>query len=246
MADVKPLEEWFTAVAEDAAMLARLHATELDASTWEALHESSFPDCLGLLPSDPEFATGWQAMREALDSLPRRWEEPLSTALAADFASTYCNNRFHANPHASAWLDEDGLLFQRAMFDLRQVYRKLGVQAAHWRTVAEDHIAAQLHFTALLAARSPILSSDQNRELWCGWGEALEVYLLSWLKRFIERIAYQAETPFYPALGLLTWGWVETLRSAITQQWGHPRLSSEELNNRLLRIATSKTVTCSE
>jgi len=233
------MHEWFETVADDAQMLARLHAAELDAATWRALRSNAFPDCLGLIPQREEPKAAWQAMRDALAMLPEAWEPRLSESLACDFAAIYLNNRFRANPHASAWLDEDGLLFQNAMFDLRRIYAEMGVHARNWRTISEDHLAAQLQFTEMLARNASTLPSEHYQNLWQRWGEALEVYLLSWLKRFVQQVSTHAESPFYPALALLTWGWCETLRDAIAVHFSAPRLSTEVLKQRLEKVAKS-------
>ncbi len=226
------------AVADDALMLARLHAAELDASTWRALRETGFPEGLGLLPARAEHAAAWDSMREALKWLSTDWNESLATTLASDFASIYLNNRFRANPHASAHLDEDGLLFQNAMFDLRRLYRQHGWSALSWRRMSEDHLAAQLQFTAVLARQS-FPSWQTEQAAWQEWGEALEVYLLSWIQRFAQRIAERAEAPFYPALAALTWAWTETLRDHIAMLWQAPRLTPEVLKQRLEQVSKS-------
>jgi len=196
---VRVSSQW---AAEDLRTLAWLHAGERDALTWLSLHEHGFPRGLSLAEQDePEL----QAMEQALSALfTQRQEAPRRTddRLAADFAGIYLTHAFQASPCESVWLDEDHLMMQAPTFEVREAYRRHGMQVQGWRRMPDDHLSHELAFVAfLLEADEPAAAA-----------EFLDQHLMRWLPGFAARVAQRSRSDVYGALALLTLSCCRNLR----------------------------------
>jgi hypothetical protein len=114
-------------LADDAETLALIHSSELSPSMLTELRSIGFPDNLGLLPAGPSAAEAWTAMRCALDLLKADADATEFDRLAADYASIYLTSGYGVSPCESTWFDDDHLICQDAMFQLREVYRAAGL-----------------------------------------------------------------------------------------------------------------------
>ncbi|MBS3916788.1 MAG: molecular chaperone TorD family protein [Sulfuritalea sp.] len=211
------------ALAEDAEALAALHDRELTAETIAALREAGFPANLGLLPAGECSQEAWRLMAAALAET----QAADLDLLAADYAAIYLTGAYGASPCESVWTDDDHLVCQDAMFDLREIYAAAGLAAADWRRRPDDHLVLQLLFLAH-ALRRPG-GPDELRRL----AAMLDEHLLRWLPDFANRVAARAETPFFAVLGRLTFAWCEQLRGLLAESLGEPRPTREEIEARL-------------
>ncbi|MDR2837315.1 MAG: molecular chaperone TorD family protein [Azonexus sp.] len=217
--------QWQTLVAEDLSLLARLHGLELDAATLAALRAAQFPDCLALPPVSGEGKEARQLAAEAVASSDPAFALPLDD-LAADYAAIYLTGRYHASPNESAWLDEDGLERQEAMFAVREWYRRHDLGAGDWRRRQDDNLSLQLQFIAHLCRAA------ENKTDWRAVADFLDKHPLRWLRRFAERVAGRAMTPFYAALGMLTADYLSALRAALIRLADAPLPPPEDENAR--------------
>ena len=197
------LAEALIALADDAETLARLHDRELDAPALDALRGLGFPANLALLPAGEATRSAWQEMAAAL---PSRSDPAMIDALAVDYAAIYLTGAYRASPTESPWLDDDRLTCQQAMFDLRSIYREVGLKAANWRWRSDDHLVLQLLFV------SHCLRSSAGADALHKASEFLTRHLLNWLPRFVAQVVLRAEHDFYPALSNLTLSWCEQIR----------------------------------
>lgn len=205
------------AIADDAAALAVLHDRELTPAVLLALRESHFPASLGLLPDGAAAAAAWRAMADAIKALAPPYDAACLDRLAAEYAAVYLTGAYRASPHESAWTDDDGLICQTSMFELRDIYAAAGLAATDWRKRPDDHLVVQLLYIAH-AFREP-LDRDGCRRL----AQVLDDHLLRWLPEFAGRIVQRAGEPFYAGLALLTAAWLETLRELLAHRLGEPR-----------------------
>lgn len=217
------------AIAEDAESLAALHDRELTPDLVAALHEAKFPDCLGLMPATREIAAAWHAMEKELARLPFAPDGTLMDELAAEYAAIYLTGAYGASPCESAWTDDDRLVCQASMFELRDIYAAAGLAAADWRHRPDDHLVLQLLYVAH-AARAARTADD-----WRALARMLDEHLLRWIREFAARIAQRSQSPFYAELATLTAAWVDTLRDLLATQLGEPRPTREEIETRLKR-----------
>lgn len=214
-------------IAEDAVSLAALHDRELTPDLLAALHEAKFPACLGLMPATAAVTAAWRTMADGLASLPIAPDSAAFDDLAVDYAAIYLTGAYGASPCESVWTDDDHLVCQDAMFQLRDLYAAADLAAADWRHRPDDHLVLQLLYVAH-AARTTATHA-QMRAL----ADMLDMHLLRWLPDFAARVAARSSTQFYAGLAVLTVAWLDTLRDLIAVQLGEVRPSREEIEERL-------------
>lgn len=204
-------------VKDDADTLAWLHDAELRPAFVHALKHVQFPSNLALLPQRDDTRAAWEAMARAVAGLHAHPAAAEIDGLAADYAEIYLTGALGVSPYESFWTDDDHLICQDAMFELRALYAGLGFATADWRRRPDDHLVLQLLYVgeAARAAKTP----DDWRTL----GKALDRHLLQWLEAFCGRVAARSGSGFYVALAVLTWAWLETLRDLIADRLGEPR-----------------------
>lgn len=214
-------------IAEDAESLAALHDRELTTDLITALHEAGFPDCLGLLPARRETTSAWRMMGDALAELPYLTDTAQLEELAAEYAAIYLTGAYGASPCESVWTDDDRLVCQAAMFQLRDLYAAQGLATPDWRQRADDHLVPQLLFIAHCAhtAHAP--------DDWRALATLLDEHPLRWIEEFAGRVAARTRAPFYAGLAVLTAAWLDTLRDLIARHLDEPRPTRAEIETRL-------------
>jgi len=225
------LKQFRIAVAADLITLASLHHAEVDDVLLIDLDVQGFPDTLGLKLTQPTSMEASSIMRQALEALSAPLHAEQLDELAADYAAIYLNHDYNASPYESVWLDEENLVMQAPMFQVREFYRRHGLGVADWRNRADDHLVIELLFIARLL-QSALMQHDQANAL----GDAarfMDEHLLRWLPRFGERVAKRCVTPFYAAAGWLTSAYCEELRDTLADFLGEPRPSAEEIEARM-------------
>jgi TorA maturation chaperone TorD len=214
-------------IAEDAESLAALHDRELTTDLIAALHDAKFPDCLGLLPASREVAIAWRAMRDELARLPATPDTDVMDDLAAEYAAIYLTGAYGVSPCESFWTDDDHLVCQTSMFQLRDIYAAAGLAATDWRQRPDDHLVLQLLYIAH-AARMATSRAD-----WRVLAQMLDEHPLRWINDFAARVATRSRSRFYAELAVLTATWLDTFRDLIARHLGEPRPSRTEIEERL-------------
>jgi TorA maturation chaperone TorD len=214
-------------IAEDAESLAALHDRELTPDLVAALREAQFPAGLGLMPALPEAAAARQAIANALAALPEVPDGATLDDLAAEYAAIYLTGAYGASPCESFWTDDDHLVCQASMFQLREIYAAAGLAAADWRQRPDDHLVLQLLYIGHAARRATA------PEHWRSLARMLDEHPLRWTTDFAVRIAARSSAPFYAGLAVLTAAWLDALRNLIAQQLNEPRPSRAEVEAQL-------------
>ncbi|RMG38915.1 MAG: dehydrogenase [Gammaproteobacteria bacterium] len=227
-----PLTTMLEVIAGDLSLLAGIQDRELAEADLKALVEIGFPGCLGL---SPDSAPGREA-QALLAELMRRIAEAgadsaLIDELAADYADIYLNHSIQASPMESVWLDEDGLVMQEPMFQVREWYQRYGLAAENWRVRPDDHLVLQLQFLAHLAQNAP--ASEEAGEHLSEMARFMDEHLLRWIGQFAERVVARCGTPFYAGIAQLTAAYLEQLRDLLVELLGEPRPSAEEIEERM-------------
>ncbi len=214
------------AAGDDLALLARLHGKEMDA---ELLAQLSHSDFAGFFAFVPDSEMGQQAC----SVIDRGWQvlddgdrQRLRDRLAADFAALYLTYRHRVSPDESVWLDEDGLVRQKPMLEVREWYARFGVAAPDWRKVPDDNIALQLAFVAHL------MTARNEEDAWLASLEDaarfLDDHLLLWLDDFASAAASRCHTPFYAGLAVFTAAWMHAFREMLGRMTDIAPLTPEE------------------
>lgn len=213
--------------AEDLQLLATLHDREPEAALLQELRSLEFPHCLTLHPDTNAGREAMQLMHEALKTLPEEPDEATLNELAADYAGIYLNYAISASPEESVWLDEDSLICQESMFQVRSWYEKHGLGIPDWRIRPDDHLAYQLQFIAWL------LDLDDKTETLEQLATFMDEHLLRWVGNFGERVMTRCDTPYFAGLAAVTAAYCEELRDLLAEFLQQPRPSREEIEERM-------------
>ena len=219
-------------VAEDLELLAALHDREPDASTLEGLRKLDFPGDLGLHLTGEKGRHALQLMTQALAALPKQPGKNDLDELAADYANIYLNHGIQASPEESVWLDDDHLICQDSMFQVRSWLERYGLQAENWRIRPDDHLVYQLKFIAHLLS--------QKEEPLEEAGHFMDEHLLRWIGDFSQRVVQRCDTPYFAGLALLTDAYCDELRDLIASITGQPRPLPEEIEERMNNKAANQ------
>lgn len=203
------LEFYFKAIADDLLQLGALHDRELDSETFARLGKTEFPGNLALvLTSEPALEAS-EMIRRALAHNPGSSMKTILDEMASDYADIYLVNALQSSPCESVWTDEDRLMMQQAMFDLRCWYEKHGLAASDWRSRPDDHLVCQLEFLAHLFRKAEGVDELKEAAMF------LDAHLLCWLGGFSVRVANRCRTPFYAGIAMLTAAYVNELRELL-------------------------------
>lgn len=215
-------------VAEDLRLLAALQAEELKAELITEIQQLNFPEGLGM-------RVNRDLSREVLSTLSQvvaNWPKPVDQALvdsfAADFAAIYLNTQHGAHPSESYWLDEEHLLMQKPMFQVRDCYEEQGIKVENWRERTDDHLVNELLFIAELVGRE-----ENFKPSFQSAATFMDEHLLRWLGQFSQRVASHSRSEFYAGLCLLTSCYCEELRDLLAKILDEPRPSPEEIEARM-------------
>ncbi len=214
-------------VAEDLNLIATLHDREPDATLLRELKRIDFPFCLTLIP---EIGPGAQALfllEEALAKLSVDVDQCTLDDLAADYASIYLNHNISASPEESVWLDEDSLICQQSMFDVRTWYKTYGLEIPDWRQRPDDHLVYELQFIACLLEKDSNLKTLEQATVF------MDEHLLRWLGNFGERVLGRCDTQYFASIAALTAVYCEDLRDVLAEVLEQPRPTREEIEERM-------------
>lgn len=226
--DGRTLALFRTAAADDLRLLASLHDRELDGERIHALWLEGYEDFLGLRLMGAPAHRALGLLRAGLTDIPSSLGAESLDRLAADYADIYLTNGLRASPCESVWLDEDGLVMQGPMFDVRACYSRHGLAVPDWRRRSDDHLVHQLQFLAFLLAPDEGQEGADLTEV----ARFLDEHPLLWIDRFAERVAARCETRFYAGLALLTAAYLDELRGVLADLAQVPRPSPEEMEAR--------------
>ena len=214
-------------VAEDLQVLATLHDREPDAALLQQLKAVDFPSSLTLLPNTEPGIEAMTLVKQALSALSIDPDKDVLDELAADYASIYLNHNISASPEESVWLDEDSLMCQQSMFQVRSWYESHGLEIPDWRLRPDDHLVYELQFIAFL------LNRDEQMETLDKTATFMDEHLLRWLGNFGERVLVRCDTPWFAGVAALTAAYCEELRDILAEVLQQPRPSREEIEDRM-------------
>lgn len=221
------LEAFCQAIADDLAMLARLHAKEPDAGLLQRLRSQRFPAGLGLTLESDAGHQAVELMQQAVASMPDVIEPAALDELASDYASIYLNFNIQASPEESVWVDEENLAYQDAMFQVRNWYARYGLSVPDWRLCPDDHLVYELQFLEHLfrhEATETGLSSVAR---------FMDEHLLRWVTRFAERVGARCATPYFAGAARLTGAYCNELRDLLADLIGEARPHPDEIEQRM-------------
>ena len=112
-----------------------------------------------------------------------------------------------APPWESVYGQKDAMLFQESTLEVRNTYRQYGLIPEGYPHVADDSLALELHFMALLAQRGLDAfyagkKDDLTADL-TGSSDFLKKHLLVWVPKFLERMKGAKTNILYPQMCLV-------------------------------------------
>lgn len=213
--------------AEDLELLAVLHDREPDARLLQQLRQADFPQVMALnLESEPGLRAV-DLMQKSIASMPEAITTDFLDNLAADYASIYLNHSIRASAEESVWLDEDSLICQNNMFQVRTWFEKYGLEIKNWRIRPDDHLVYQLQFIAHL------LDLDDDMETMADAATFMDEHLLRWLGDFGQRVSQRCETAYFAGATSLTAAYCEELRDLLSEILQQPRPGKKEIEERM-------------
>jgi len=243
--DMASLLQWSEAVSQDLQQLAALHDREVDAALVEALREVNFPYNLGLNLTaqvaddltDNQAGTPQNFVETALQALPEELDQQTLDYLAVDYADIYLNHSLHASPFESVWLDEDHLIQQEPMFQIRDWYARYGLKTENWRIRSEDHLVLQLQFIAMLLDPKSTLAGDNSQlkqlKRMQDATMFMDEHLLIWVSDFCSLVAQRCSTDFYASVAILTNAYIQKLRDTLAEITEIKRPTAEEIAKKM-------------
>jgi len=214
-------------VAEDLLLLATLHDREPDSELLQQLKSLDFPYCLTFVPDTGPIAGSVSLLNKTLSELPAHPDQDIMDELAADYASIYLNHKISASPEESVWLDEDSLMCQDSMFQVRSWFESEGLGIPDWRIRPDDHLVYQLQFIAHL------LKKDDKMETLGQVATFMDEHLLRWLGNFAERVLTRCETAYFAGIAAVTAANGEELRDMLADILQQSRPSREAIELRM-------------
>jgi TorA maturation chaperone TorD len=110
----------------------------------------------------------------------------------------------------SVYFNEERLIFQEQTIQVRQWYRRFGVEPENLHNEPDDHIGLELSFLAYLA-KLGLQALDENDEV--KFEQTLQAqrqfiseHPLRWVPIWCRSVKEHAKTDFYKGLALLTYG----------------------------------------
>lgn len=112
-----------------------------------------------------------------------------------------------AVPWESVYLSSEGLVFEAQTLEVRQFYRRFGLQAPKLNREPDDHISLELEFCATLLNRAMTAleagEDAQAVELADAHTDFCRQHLFAWAPEFFRRVEEGADTAFYRGIGIL-------------------------------------------
>ncbi len=201
----KQIKLFSKSIAKDLVLLSAIQHTELTKEKIQELYQMDFPQGLCFTLKDKELI---RAVNDNLVNLHSKLDEEILDELAVDFANIYLVHTYQASPYESVWLDEESLMQQQPMFDIKKEYQKHHLEFNE-QTHYADHLCLQLEFIAHL------LNKSSNKSDLLNVGEFLDNHLLRWIKLFSARVAKHAMTEFYASFVVLQATYIEELRCVL-------------------------------
>jgi TorA maturation chaperone TorD len=206
------VKQWRQAVASDLRQLAILHSRELTSEDLHGLIENNFPESLGFRLTSENGKSCLDFVQKSLENM-KEINQQLIDELAMDFAGIYLNHQYQVSPCESVWFDDENLVFQEAMFAVRECYNKYALEAENWR----------------------VMPDDETKETLLELCRFLDEHILRWIDRFAAKVNKRCLTQFYAGINILTAQYLDEMRNMLAELLEIPRETPEQIEKRLAR-----------
>lgn len=210
--DAPAWERELTAYALAYGFLSRVLYAEPDEALLADLSDAELGETWPVEGDDPAIGTGLELLRRQLATLE-------STSLV-DLRVDHCRlfvgpGRVRAAPWESVYRSKEHLIFEAQTLEVREAYRRFGLQAPHLGREPDDHLGLELAFMLHLCVLGIDAIGRQDpaalEEVLAAQRDFLDEHLLRWAPECLELVSRHARTDLYRAAGELALG---TLRQA--------------------------------
>jgi putative dimethyl sulfoxide reductase chaperone len=174
--------------------------------------------------SEVPFAAGQEQTIAGLkllqDWAARGLPDEAFVSLTADYTRLFIGlGEGFAAPWESVYFSEDRLTFQEKTLEVRNWYRRFGLEAEKIHQEPDDHIGLELLFLSHLAALGlealDAQEDDRFKELWEAQREFTRQHLGAWALPWCDLVEGNARTDFYKGLATLTRGALSELSESL-------------------------------
>lgn len=139
-------------------------------------------------------------------------EEERLEALAVEYARLFLGPSRHISPHESVHHQREdgqwGQLWADSTVEVKRFIETAGFRYDSEFTGMPDHISVELEFMEQVTQREEQAWSEDDKEapLYCQKIEKkfMEEHLLKWIPGFCDKVAQEAELPFYRDMAVMT------------------------------------------
>lgn len=162
-------------------------------------------------------AAGTETARglDMLQTLCRQWRPDMLDSLGQEYTQLFIGlERTLAPPYESVYLSRDHIMFERQTLEIREFYRREGLEIPNLHQEPDDHIGYELMFAAFLCSRQPSSYRDTLKQF-------LINHPLKWADMFCRRVWDNASGDYFRGHALLTRGTLLQLAQwvGIEQPW---------------------------
>ena len=193
------MAEMATARSRTYGLLASIFRAEPNEALLEELRGPRFAGALASLEAD---------LGEDFDNLPGK---DLCQRLGIEFTRLFMGPGTHVSPHESVFVEADGEaggLYGAKTVEVRKFIETTGLSYDSKFTGLPDHISVELEFMGKLAdfESEKWSNDDADGARYCLSVQKLfaENHLLEWIPHFSEKVAANADLPFYREMARIT------------------------------------------
>ena len=144
-------------------------------------------------------------------------EKELLDALAVEYARLFLGPGKHISPHESVHHKKEGTqsgqLWGESTAEVKKIIESSGLEYKTEYTGLPDHISVELEFMQQVILREDQAWQDNEKEtaLLCQENEKkfVDDHLFRWVPDFCEKVATEADLPFYREMARLTRAFIE-------------------------------------
>lgn len=174
--------------------------------------------------ADAPFASAQPQVVSALQLL-QAWSKNVTPTSIDDVRTDYSRlfigpGKVITPPWESVYFSVERLTFQRETLQVREWYRRFGLQAEKLYQEPDDHIGLELEFMAHLA-RLGLLALEQNDQ--AKFDQAIDAqkkflteHLGHWVLGWCDQVERNARTDFYRGIAMLTSGAVKEVAGVLS------------------------------
>jgi len=131
--------------------------------------------------------------------------------MQVDYTSLFIGSaNIIAPPWGSIYLSDSRLMFQEKTLEVRNWYRRFGLQSEKLYSEPDDHIGLELAFLAHLAKLGVQAIDEEDQEQFAALLDAqrnfMSEHILRWAPRFCKKVIAGAKTDLYRGMALLIRG----------------------------------------